>query len=70
MPNKPTKMTMRVYRQDVDQWWNRVRTYWYVYYDEYVWISTAIVGRLGDARFTLRELDRALWAAGGAAEAP
>lgn len=70
VPSKPTKMAMRVYRRDVDQWWNRVRTYWYIYYDEYVWISAAIVGRLGGAPLTLRELDRALWAAGGATEAP
>jgi hypothetical protein len=70
VPSKPAKMTMRVYRRDVDQWWNRVRTYWYIYYDEYVWISAAIDGRLGGAPFTLRELDRALLAAGGATEAP
>lgn len=70
-PNNPTKAMMRVHRQIVDQWWNRVRTYWHVYYDEYVWICIGITGRLrGTPPFTLRELDRALWAAGGAAQAP
>jgi hypothetical protein len=66
----PLPAAVATYRQDADMWWGDVKWYWLSHYGDYVSICLGIVARCGGPPLTLRQLDRALWAAGGSTGTP
>jgi len=64
--HKPTKKPVGIYRAEARTWWGQVQRYWERHYNEYVAICNGILARIGGAKVaSLRQLDMALWAAGG-----
>lgn len=70
-PHNPTPRAVRIYRTDRSSWWGRVQPYWQRHYGDYVAICIGLLRAMrGPHPPSLRDLDRALWAAGGATEHP
>lgn len=69
-PFPATRSSVAAYRTAARSWWGKTERIWRRQYAAYVEICLGVLSHCGGAPLTLRNLDRALWYAGGATQAP
>lgn len=69
-PTNITPLAVAAHRAARQRWWGKVERFWRGHYDAYVEICLGVLAGCGGHPIQLRDLDRALWYAGGAVQAP